>query len=82
MQRTYLNQISVKNGLYGAFKEQIEPPESPPVTAPVLTLVEDATLSDYAKQLRDDDRARGIERPLEDYLEAMRKNPELYLDAA
>lgn len=82
LQRTYLNQISVKNGLYGAFKEPESPPQSPPVAAPVLTLVESTTLEDYARQLRDEDRARGIERPLEAYLEAMRKNPELYLDAA
>lgn len=80
-QRTYFNQISVKNGLYGAFDNAGEDrPKTPETLPPEITPIEEETLRSYAVQLQEDDRAQGIDRPLSDYLAAMKEQPERYLD--
>lgn len=77
-QKTYFNQISIKNGLSGAFKDkEVELPK-PPQPEP-LNLFEQQELRDIALQLKEQDDATGLNMPLEVYIDKMREEPDKYI---
>lgn len=75
----YCDQISVKNGLYGTFKEIAV--EKTKVTEPAFTQAETEKIEYLAGEMRDSDIQMDIEpKSLETYIEAIKANPTRYLD--
>ena len=78
MQTKFLNQICVKNGLYGVFAEptKAKPVEELPIE---FSPSEDLEIRSIANQLQVQDAEKGDQYPLQLYIDKIKENPEAYI---